>query len=227
MAENGSIPAPLKGLKPGEIGLVVMGRVTMGDIAVTLVDLAVRGLLQVEKADDGGDWLLRPHQGAPVQRMVVEYEKKLLENLAPGGGEARLSSLAADFGRRLEKIRESLEHETAAKGWVRHLHHDQRTPEGEELAGHVRAFHRDLRRRKSDGGEEAISGALLPFALHFGLVSEDSMPLAQFAHAWVRAFSDLPGWRLVQRPRSVNEIYDADLNEPLFGHVLGALDGGW
>ena len=76
-------------------------------------------------------------------------------------------------------------------------------------------------------GEEAISVALLPFALHFGLVSEDSMPLAQFAHAWVRAFGDLPGWRLVRPPRTAYEIYDADLNEPLYGHVSWALDGGW
>jgi hypothetical protein len=48
------IPASLKGLKPGEISLVVLGRVVMGDIAVTLVDLSQRGLLQVGETEDGG-----------------------------------------------------------------------------------------------------------------------------------------------------------------------------
>lgn len=225
MVENGLIPASLKGLKPGEIGLLIVGRVMMGDIAVTLVDLAARGLLQVE-AVDGTDWLLRPDRGAPALRAIAKHEKKLLEELADRGQTARLSSLAADFGDDLGKVRDALEHETVAKGWVRHLHHDERTPAGEELAEHLRAFRRDLRRRKSDGGEEAVGGALLPFALRFGLVSGDQMPLARFAHAWVRAFGDLPGWRPVRPPRG--EFNDDDLNDPWpVSWNMGLPDGRW
>jgi hypothetical protein len=52
------IPPSLTGLKPGEISLVILGRVVMGDIAVTLVDLAQQELLRVAETDDGADWLL-------------------------------------------------------------------------------------------------------------------------------------------------------------------------
>jgi hypothetical protein len=210
------IPASLKGLKPGEISLVVLGRVVMGDIAVTLVDLAQRDLLRVEETDDGADWLLSPLHGVSARRAVAEYETKLLEQLAGRGQIVRLSSLAAGLGQDLGKVRRALEHEAVAQGWVRRLRHDQRTPKGEELARRVRSFQRELRKFKSDGGEEAVGGTLLPFALRFGLVSGDQLPLARFAHDWVRTFGDLPGWRPAQPARPEYDTYT-----PMFGEVHG------
>jgi hypothetical protein len=140
-------------------------------------------------------------------RAIAEYETKLLEQLADGGQPVRLSSLAADFGQDLGKIRRLLEHEVVAQGWIRRLHHDQRTPKGEELARQVRSFQRELRKFKSDEGEEAVGGTLLPFALRFGLASGDQLPLARFAHAWVRTFGDLPGWRPAQPGRPTYDTY--------------------
>ena len=201
------IPASLKGLKPGEISLVVLGRVIMGDIAVTLVDLAQRDLLRVEETDDGADWLLSPLHRVSAPRGIAEYEIKLLEQLADRGQIVRLSSLAAGFGQDLGKVRHALEHEVAAQGWVKRLRHDQRTPKGEELVRHVRSFQRELRKFKSDGGEETVGGTLLPFALRFGLVSSDQLPLARLARDWVRTFADLPGWRPVQPERPVYDTY--------------------
>jgi hypothetical protein len=207
------IPASLKSLKPGEVGLVILGRVVMGDIAVTLVDLAQRDLLRVEETGDGADWLLAPSRGVPARQAIAAYETKLLEGLADRRQAVRLSSLAAHLGRDLGKVRHALEHEVVAQGWVRRLHHDQRTPKGEELARRVRSFQRELRKFKSDGGEEAVGGTLLPFALRFGLVSGDQLPLARFAHDWVRTFGDLPGWRPVQA-RAV-----CDTASPMFGEM--------
>lgn len=201
------IPASLKGLKPGEISLVVMGRVIMGDIAVTLVDLAQRDLLRVEETDDGADWLLSPLNGVSARRAIAEYETKLLELLADRGQTVLLSSLAADLGQDLGKVRRALEHEAVAQGWIRRLRHDQRTPKGEELVRRVRSFQRELRKFKSDGGEDAVSGTLLPFALRFGLVSGDQLPLARLAHDWVRTFADLPGWRPAQPARPAYDTY--------------------
>jgi hypothetical protein len=44
----------------------VLGRVIIGDIAVTLVDLSVRGLLDIEeRAGSQGGWLLRPQAAGP------------------------------------------------------------------------------------------------------------------------------------------------------------------
>jgi hypothetical protein len=210
------IPASLKGLKPGEISLVILSRVVMGDIAVTLVDLAQRDLVRVEETDDGADWLLTPSHGVSARQAIAEYETKLLEKLSGRGQAVRLSSLAADLGRDLGKVRHALEREVVAQGWVRRLHHNQRTPKGEELARHVRSFQRELRKFKSDGGEEAIGGTLLPFALRCGLVSADQLPLARFAHDWVRTFGDLPGWRPAQPARQLYDNYG-----PIFPEVHG------
>jgi hypothetical protein len=208
------IPASLKGLKPGEISLVILGRVVMGDIAVTLVDLAQRDLLRVEETDDGADWLLSPSRGVSGQRAVVEYETRLLEQVTGEGKKVRLSSLAAGLGKDLGKVRRALEHEVAAQGWVRRMHHDQRTPQGDELAGRLRSFQRELRKAKSAGGEAALDGTLLPFALRFGLVSGDQPPLARFAHDWVRTFGDLPGWRPPVPARPEFDTYG-----PMFGQA--------
>lgn len=188
------IPVALKELKPGEISLLVVGRVVMGDIEVTLVDLTQRDLLRVEETDGAADWLLTSPHGVPARQAIAEYETRLLDQLAGRGRSVLLSSLAADLGQGLGKTRRALEHEVVAQGWVWRLHHDQRTPKGQELARHVRSFQRELRKFKFDEGEEAISDTLLPFALRFGLVSGDQRPLARFARDWVRAFGDLPGW---------------------------------
>ena len=118
------------------------------------------------------------------------------------------------MGRDLGKVRHALEDEAVAQGWVRRLHRDRRTPKGEELARNVRSFQRELRKLKSGEGEEAIGGTLLPFALRFGLASGNQLPLARFAHDWVRTFGDLPGWRPVQPARPVYDQYG-----PLFPEI--------
>ncbi len=54
-------PVPPDQIRPGQLGAVLLGRVIIGDIAATLVDLSVRGLLAVEECDESGQtgWLLR------------------------------------------------------------------------------------------------------------------------------------------------------------------------
>jgi hypothetical protein len=191
------VPAVPGGLRAGQLGVVMIGRVIMGDIAVTFVDLAQRGLLAVSEAGDEDDWLLSP-SAAPAQgrqrNELLDYEKRLLGGLAGAGAPVRLSALAGAFGSALDGARAALVREAVHQGWLRHLHHDQRTPGGEDLARDVRTFRRDLRRLIAGGDQEVLTGALLPYALHFGLVSGDQMPLARFAHAWVRVLGGEPGW---------------------------------
>ena len=212
-----AVPVALKGLRAGQTGVVVLGRVIMGDIAVTLVDLIQRELLTVRETADGGDWLLTLTAGTAARRRpdaLLDYEKRLLDGLSQDGGDSRLSSLAGRFPKVLEETRKLLVREAAHRGWLRHLHHDQRTPEGEELAEHVRSFRRDLRRLVAGGDQAAISGQLLPYALRFGLLSDEQVPLVRFTHTWVRAFAHLPGWAPPQpkRPEYGND-------QPLFGKV--------
>jgi hypothetical protein len=54
------IPAVPGGLRAGQLGVIVIGRVIMGDIAVTLVDLAQRKMLTLAGTGDDDDWLLTP-----------------------------------------------------------------------------------------------------------------------------------------------------------------------
>lgn len=189
------IPAIPEGLRAGQLGVVVIGRVIMGDIAVTLVDLAQRKLLTVSKAD--GDWVLSPSAEAAAagrrQSQLLGYEKRLLDGLVEVDGPARLSTLASRFGTALDESRSALVHEAVRRGWLRHLRHDQRTPKGEDLAREVRLFGHELRQLKTRS--EVVAGdLLLPYALHFGLISGEQLPLARFAHAWVRTFAGQPGW---------------------------------
>jgi hypothetical protein len=54
---DGVVPVPPDRIRPGQLGVVMLGRVIIGDIATTLVDLAVRGVLAVEEHGQAG-WLL-------------------------------------------------------------------------------------------------------------------------------------------------------------------------
>lgn len=217
------VPAALEGFRAGQTGVVVLGRVITGDIAVTLVDLIQREFLTVEETADGGDWLLTRLAGAASSQkhgVLLDYERRLLNGLSEGGGESRLSSLADRFEKVLDETRKVLILEAAHQGWIRHLRHDQRTPKGEELAGHVRSFRRDLRRLVAARDQRALSGQLLPYALRFGLLSDEPAQLVRFAQAWVRAFADLPGWA---PPKPTHREYDSD--QPLFGDI-GRIPGG-
>jgi len=198
------IPVVPGKLRPGQLGVVMIGRVIMGDIAVTLVDLCVRKLIQIEQVP-GGDWLLRPGlASAPRQRResLLGYEQTLLNGLAHKGESIGLTSLAGETAPLLDATRSAIVHEAVHRGWLRHLHHQERTSEGEELAGKIRAFQWQLRHFLSDQGHQAVPAELLPYALHFGFIARDHGPLAGFAHAWVEVFADLPGWRTPghQRP---------------------------
>jgi len=138
-----------------------------GDIAVTLADLAQRKLLTVSETGGDGDWLLSPSAGiAPgrQQSPLLGYEKRQLDGLTDVVARSRLSALASEFGAALDDTRETLVREAVHQGWLRPMHHDQRTPKGDDLALLERSFSRELRRLKADGDKEALAGALLPYA---------------------------------------------------------------
>ena len=72
----------------------------------------------------------------------------------------------------------------------------------------------------ADGDQRALEGQLLPYALRFGLLSDQKTPPVRFAQAWVRAFVELPGW---VPPKPAPE-YGSD--QPLFGDVETVHGGG-
>jgi len=200
---DGLIPRPPGKLRPGQLGVVMLGRVIIGDVAVTLVDLAVRQFLAVQEQGnrhgpegEGTDWSLTAVQAAGLTRRresLLGYERHLLDAVT-GSSQATVSSLAPRMPQILADTRRQIMHDAVRRGWLRHIHHDQRTAEGEQLSARIRTFQNQLRHFATSQGEDALAGALLPYAMHFGLVHRDDLPLALFARHWVRAFSVLPGW---------------------------------
>jgi hypothetical protein len=190
-------PTPPDGIRPGQLGVVEARRVIIIDVAVTLVDLSIRRLLRVEEPEPGA-WLLRPaHATAPRHRResLLRYETNLLDGLSRAGAPATLPSLAPRMRDVLDDTRAALVHNAIRRGWLHHLHRDQRTRAGDKLADRILYFRQDLRRLASQQSDDVLSGALLPYALRFALIRSDE-PLARFTRDWVTAFSRLPGWHL-------------------------------
>jgi len=213
------VPVAPENLRPGQLGVVMLGRVVIADIAVTLVDLCVRDFIQVKTvpgADAGSDWSLRqrPATASPRGRAsLLGYEEMLLAGLPFQRGACNLSSLPGQAAHLLDATRSAVVRDSVHRGWLRHLDHHQRTEKGEELAGNVRVFRGRLRHFVSGQAARAVPDELLPYALRFGFMARDDAPLVQFAHAWVEAFADLPGWQApAPEPRRPAPEYGPLLN---------------
>jgi hypothetical protein len=188
-----------KGLRPGILGLLLVRRVIMGDIAATIIDLAGQGFVAVDETDSGWSVRVVPTR-TPLKRQqgLLAYERQLLAELPlPAGGQPlpALPALAATLGPGLNRVRTEIVKEAVHQGWVHRWSHDQLTDGGRQFVTQVSTFERRLRELSRDGAAGELSGALLPYALRFQLVSRDQIPLAAFAADWADAFTDLPGWR--------------------------------
>jgi hypothetical protein len=155
----------------------------------------------------GLDWLLTAVRAtglADRSDSLIGYERTLLDAVTDGGP-STTSALAARMPQILAETRREILRDAVHRGWLRHIHHDQRTAEGEQLAVRIRAFRSRLRQFGTSRGEDALAGPLLPYALQFGLVHGDDLPLVRFAHDWVRTFSVLPGWHQ-ERPQAPDPL---------------------
>src|SRR5258708_8279643 len=197
-------------IRLGQLGAVLLGRVIIGDIAANLVDLSVRGLLAVEECDESGQtgWLLRTQATGRQLSALLPYERGLLDAASDGGPSATIQSLAPRMPDALSSAREAIVHDAVDRGWLHRFRDGQRTEAGEQMARRIRRFQRDLRKLATDQGQAALSGRLLPYALHFGMAGRDQLPLVRFAHAWVVAFASLPGWH--QAPPSRPDFDEPD-----------------
>jgi hypothetical protein len=216
------LPAPPDGVHPGRLGAIVLGRVIIGDIAATLVDLATRELVRVEPTDGDGWRLNSLAQSAPRHRLssLLHYEEALLAGLS----EARtLQELATSLPHTLDKTRSAIVHDAVHRGWLKHLQHDERTEQGEAVTERIQAFRRSLRHLKGAEGADAFTGPLLSFALHFGLAEPSWDPLVPFARDFVASFAGLPGW---QRPEYKMPEVDIDaINRPTIDEQIMGVGG--
>jgi len=188
----------------------MLGRVIIGDIAATLVDLAVRGMLAVEQSEADGRtrWILSGHATARELGSLLPYEKRLLEEITAGGQRATLDLLTPRMPDVLNAVRRAIVHDGVSRGWLHGFHHDQRTEAADQMAMRIRSFQRALRKFTSDQGQAGLFGRLLPYALHFGMVHGDLLPLARFAHCYVTEYARLPGWQ--QPPAARPDLSESD-----------------
>lgn len=210
--------APPRALRPAQLGVVLVGRVTLGHIGATAVDLAARGYLRIELVeDDDPDWRMTALDAERDE--LLGYERTLLRGMFDGPRNLRLGLITARMMPVLDKVHSQIERDAVGAGWLGHglvrrlLTRGQltspgqgsvrRTRAGEELLKEIKAFRRELRAMAGDGDTGGLA-RYAPYAMIFGLTapvlavdspresSDAADPRAQtagFAACWHKAWA--------------------------------------
>lgn len=117
---------PPAGATPGEIGTVVDERVDMRDITATLVDLAVRGHLEISIESreilfglfDKEAIVFIRRQGEDVSSLLP-HERLVLDGVFASGDRVELSDLKNEFYKSIPGIRDALQERMVEQGWFR------------------------------------------------------------------------------------------------------------
>lgn len=214
-AQTGQTPVPPDGLRPAQLGVVLIGRVLLGHIGATLVDLASRGVLDIQTpADDGSSWLLTIAN--PEAENLLGYEQALLYGLFDERPSIPLDHMAVWAIPILEKARSEIVHDALNRGWLRaglkrrfavtrrqrgrqQQKPGKRTEAGEKLLRDINVFKRQLRSLAS-AEDTATLARFASYAMILGLAAP--MPMAMgstakvtdppvltsaFASSWVEA----------------------------------------
>jgi len=112
--------APPEDARPGQMGTVVDEVAHPLDVTATIIDLAVRGYLQIEEIEGEGwfakdDWRLKRLKESDVS--LHEYERELLDGLFEDGDDVLLSDLKTKFVKRLKAVQDDLYRDVVANGW--------------------------------------------------------------------------------------------------------------
>ncbi|KRC35410.1 hypothetical protein ASE27_09220 [Oerskovia sp. Root918] len=109
--------------RPGEIGTLVDERADPHDVTATIVDLAVRGHLQIveveapSKRGKGGDWRLDRLAGPDEE--LLGFERTLLDKIFAGRESVTLSDLRTTFAASMALVQSELYAEVTRRGWFR------------------------------------------------------------------------------------------------------------
>lgn len=108
--------SPPAGVRPGELGVIMDTKSDTRDVTATLIDLAVRGHVVIEKIGDK-DWVF--HRQPPTDHLEG-YEVQLLNGLAPVGRSVTTRELRDEaYGQVLHKTHQVLYRDVKRKGWFR------------------------------------------------------------------------------------------------------------
>ncbi|HWO52078.1 MAG TPA: DUF2207 domain-containing protein, partial [Ornithinibacter sp.] len=122
---------PPPGVQPGMVGTILDEEVNLVDITSTLVDLAVRGHLQIARDDQGvfraDDWVLTRTAPPATAGALAPYEQLLLDSVFVGGDRIALSQLKNHFKPTLDAVERLMYEEVVQRGWFRRSPERQRS----------------------------------------------------------------------------------------------------
>lgn len=107
-----------QGIRPGHVGTVADESVDPIDVTATLIDLAVRGHLRITELPRTQhgllDWRLERLSG---QGDLAEFERELLDAVAPEGVPCLVSELPSRLAGKIERVQDALYEDVVARGW--------------------------------------------------------------------------------------------------------------
>lgn len=114
--------SPPKGVQPGLVGTVIDEVANPIDVSATVIDLAVRGYLQIEEVQTGSflkrsDWKLT--RLVPRTNDLLPYESVLLEGIFARDNPVLLSELRNHFASTLSSVQSEMYAEVTRRGWFR------------------------------------------------------------------------------------------------------------
>ncbi|MDN5790944.1 MAG: DUF2207 domain-containing protein [Micrococcales bacterium] len=115
---------PPKGVQPGMVGTIIDETANPIDVSATVIDLAVRGFLQIEEKGSSGlfsrtDWTLT-RIDPPEGERLLPYERTVLEGIFSGrGDQVDLSELKNHFASTMKTVQSQMYREVVQRGWFR------------------------------------------------------------------------------------------------------------
>jgi len=116
--------APPEGVRPGLVGTIIDEQANTIDVSATVVDLAVRGYLQIEEVESGGlfkrtDWQLTKLVPPEQVQALLPFEETLLAGIFAESNPVLLSGLKNKFHSTLTTSQSQMYDEVTRRGWFR------------------------------------------------------------------------------------------------------------
>jgi hypothetical protein len=121
---------PPKGVQPGMVGTIIDEQANPIDVSATVIDLAVRGFLQIEEISGSDmfrrtDWTLT-RLAPPGGEQLLPYERQVLDGLFRTGDVVVLSDLKNHFSTTLKQVQSAMYDEVVTRHWFRQSPQAQR-----------------------------------------------------------------------------------------------------
>jgi hypothetical protein len=181
-----------------QLGIILVGRVIVGHLGATLVDLCQRGFPRIDDIPGGDDaqWLLTDQRSqAPGPAVpLLPFETVMLDGLFGSQVQVRLPEAGAGLLAVIDRVRAELRRDAVRHGWLRRWRQDRRTEHGEQLLRQIQGFRQALRGRVLSGA--GVPAALAPYMMIFGLAAAPGVDARTRDDAASQRSGEIPWARL-------------------------------